>query len=79
VKTRYGRGKGQPPGKHRLIAESYPCPTCGAPPGSPCLTWSGLVKHEQHVERIAHVARCLYCNQWLAADTVNKFCDECSP
>jgi hypothetical protein len=77
--TAYGRGRGQPPQRWRLIVESYPCDTCGAGPGAPCLTISGTVKHEPHVERVALVVHCIYCLGWLAADWPELVCDVCLP
>lgn len=36
----------------RYVLETYPCETCGAPPGEPCHTYSGRVKHDAtHADR----------------------------
>jgi hypothetical protein len=35
----------------RVVVESYPCETCGAPPGFPCVTTSGTPKGEPHAPR----------------------------
>src|SRR5262245_45901800 len=35
----------------RAVVEQYPCETCGAWPGQPCITTSGAEKQEPHVFR----------------------------
>lgn len=35
----------------KIIAERYPCLTCNAAPGQPCLRPGGLVASEVHVYR----------------------------
>ena len=44
----------------RRIALSYPCTTCGSPPGRDCITVSGKKSYTPHYLRTRQAAR----NQW---------------
>lgn len=46
-----GRARGQPKAEWKEIAESYPCTTCGAGPGEPCVTSNLNVMRDCHVSR----------------------------
>lgn len=59
---------------------SYPCPDCGAGPGSNCRTVAGGTKAEPHASRVHVIARCRACEQWLHADAADagvERCDAC--
>jgi len=77
--TAYGRARGQPPQPWRVIAETYECPTCGAGGGAHCRSERGNEQHQPHSSRTQKIARCLYCEAWLAADNPEQFCDGCLP
>lgn len=47
----------------KKILESYPCETCGAAPGNPCITISGLDAHTPHQWRTS----CALANDWRYA------------
>ena len=58
------RGNLNKPRRERVVWQSYPCETCGATPGQPCVTYSGTAKQEPHAPR----ARLAEARGWLAAD-----------
>lgn len=57
--------------------ESYPCPTCGAGPGDPCLTYTGNEKNEPHVDRGRVGDRCTQCGSRIHANSDGPLCDRC--
>ena len=67
---------GQPMSAWRLILRSYPCDTCGAAPGGPCLTPSGNHTQE-HAARARLVHRCPKCGARVDADEPGELCPRC--
>lgn len=47
----------------RIVALSYPCEDCGAPPGHPCITSNGNYAHTPHVWRTNRAS----ANMWRPA------------
>jgi len=60
----------------RIILRSYPCDTCAAGPGEPCLTTTGHVTQE-HAARAQLVHHCPRCGTWVDADVPGSLCDRC--
>jgi len=69
----YGRTQGKKAVTWRLVVNSYPCPTCGAPPGKACVTGHDVTKYEPHTSRSQRAAvrgwafsdapaRCIRCH-----------------
>lgn len=62
----------------RTVFLSYPCPTCGAGPGENCLSSTGNVRTECHVDRGRTADRCPKCRSMLAADAEpGDLCGRC--
>jgi hypothetical protein len=62
----------------RIVFESYPCHTCGAAPGEHCMSSSGHVRNETHVERGREAMRCHRCGGRLAFDAEpGDLCGRC--
>ena len=69
---------GQPMSLWRIILRSYPCETCGAGPGEPCLTSGGRQAGMEHAAREMATARCPRCATWLDADwPQGSLCPRC--
>lgn len=63
----------------RALLYSYPCPTCGAQPGDPCLTYNRKKAQTPHAARTRHGARCPRCNALIAWDSMpGDLCDHCA-
>jgi DNA-directed RNA polymerase subunit RPC12/RpoP len=62
----------------RLVLLSYPCPTCGAKPGEPCITTGGRVAAE-HADRARNADRCPKCGIWVGAEEdPGTLCGRCA-
>jgi hypothetical protein len=62
----------------RVIFETHPCPTCGAPPGEHCRTATGRPRWETHVDRGRTADRCPKCRAHLAFDAEpGDLCGRC--
>lgn len=62
----------------RDIIESYPCPTCEAPVGHPCVTTtSGRKTDVPHAARATEGARCTSCTARLAHGWDGPLCGRC--
>lgn len=69
----------QSPAAWRQILLSYPCTSCGAPPGHPCLTRSGNTYAAFHVARGRAGTRCVKCGTRLPADKEHgNLCEYCA-
>lgn len=76
----YGRNPGRHTITWRLVVNSYPCPSCGAPPGKACVTGNDRTKYEPHNARSQRAAvrgwafadapaRCIRCHGRLQPGT----------
>lgn len=65
-----------PLSRWRIIVRSYPCETCGAGPGDPCLSPSGK-RALEHVARANLVNHCPKCGTWVDADEPGIYCPRC--
>ena len=69
---------GQPIAPWRALLRSYPCPTCGAGPGDPCLTSGGREADVEHVARQRISGRCPKCGATVDADLApGTLCPRC--
>jgi len=63
----------------RLVVMSYPCPTCDAAPGMPCMTSTGNPKWEHHAARALDLERCPKCGAWVGAnEDPGALCNRCA-
>lgn len=67
----------KPPAPWRLILRSYPCPTCGAAVGEPCVTTGGRTADIEHAERARDADRCPKCGAKLDASEPGSLCPRC--
>jgi hypothetical protein len=59
----------------RAVVRAYPCDTCGAQPGDPCTTPSGVPTAE-HKARTHPVRYCPKCGTWVDGDP-GQLCSRC--
>lgn len=63
----------------RLVFLSYPCPSCGAPPGRLCITTGGHEYAECHAARTRDAGRCPRCGTVVSAELdPGSLCDKCA-
>jgi endogenous inhibitor of DNA gyrase (YacG/DUF329 family) len=63
----------------RIVWLSYPCPTCNAAPGEPCLTTGGNEYRDCHADRTRHGQRCPRCGTVVSWDDApGTLCARCS-